>query len=481
MSTPICLRCLRRSLFPPISSRAAKLAATRAAFSTTPSRSANPPKKQSTTAKRDTSKTKSLRLSKNKRVVTGRPPAPGERKALRKRVVLSNSNALEVAGLEDFTAENVRRATLLRQLEGRVVGFGDATVNVLRALEGFKPTQGWGLFRRPASLVRAETVELGEMMQTLKGEKSMLSLLLAGERGSGKSVLQLQAMAVAYLQGWIIVHIPEAKDITIGHTAFQPVKTTDGQTIYIQPQYTAELLDKIAQANRGILSDLRLSRQHQLPIPIQSNISLARLVELGANDPQLAWPIWQALWAELTAPSQPDKQGLHRPPVLVSADGVDHIMRNSAYIDVETKPIHSHELAIVRDFTALLAGKTALPNGGMVLAAISKSTAANSPTFAAAHGHPRQFARASRDRRPKLPEWNPYDSLDQRVAEVMENVEVKNVDGLSKQEARSVMEYYARSGMMRGTITEGLVSEKWTLAGGGLVGELEKGAVRARF
>ena len=58
---------------------------------------------------------------------------------------------------------------------------------------------------------------------------------------------------------------------------------------------------------------------------------------------------------------------------------------------------------------------------------------------------------------------------------------MRKVQGLSKVEARGVMEYYARSGMMRAAVTERLVSEKWSLAGNGIVGELEKAAVMTRF
>jgi small subunit ribosomal protein S29 len=35
--------------------------------------------------------------------------------------------------------------------------------------------------------------------------------VIYGERGSGKSVLALQAKAMALLKGWIVVHIPEGK------------------------------------------------------------------------------------------------------------------------------------------------------------------------------------------------------------------------------------------------------------------------------
>jgi small subunit ribosomal protein S29 len=70
---------------------------------------------------------------------------------------------------------------------------------------------------------------------------------------------------------------------------------------------------------------------------------------------------------------------------------------------------------------------------------------------------------------------------DQRVEAAMKDVSVINLKGLSKDEARGVMEYYARSGLFRESVTDSMVSEKWTLAGSGIIGELEKASVGARF
>ncbi|TKA25880.1 hypothetical protein B0A50_05635 [Salinomyces thailandicus] len=521
-----------------------------AAFSTSAALSANPPKKKGVVAKPAARTGRTLRLSKNTRTATARPPAPGERRALRKRVVLSNTNALEVRGLADLSTQNASR---LREMgfEGQVLGLSNDSVDALRALEAFKATQGWSLFRRPASLIRRETVELAECMDGVAQQKHVERRMLFGERGGGKSVLQLQAMAMAYLRGWIVVHFPEAKAMTIAHEAYRPINSKDGSTAYIQPQYTARLLGNIAKANHGVLTHMRLSKPPELPVPVQSNISLLRFVELGAGDAELAWPVWRALLSELTTPSQEGTEGLQRPPLFLSMDGVDHAMRHSAYLDTAARPIHAHDLTLIRDFAAHLSGTSPLPNGGMVLAASSASTRPSTPTLdhvlarneAAAYSptyttllsnlhahisalatakdvdlsalhtlpstpstqipatlltqlkhlrtHLTSLARQNRSpadllaalaaHAPKLPEWNPYLPLDSRVADCMASVTVQKVAGLSKAEARGMLEYYAQSGVLRQTVTEGLVGERWTISGGGVVGELEKAAVKARF
>jgi len=59
--------------------------------------------------------------------------------------------------------------------------------------------------------------------------------------------------------------------------------------------------------------------------------------------------------------------------------------------------------------------------------------------------------------------------------------DIVDVGGLTKEEARSIMEYYAESGMLRHQVNEGFVTEKWSLAGMGNIGELEKASVRMRL
>ena len=82
-------------------------------------------------------------------------------------------------------------------------------VDQLRAVEAFKPTQGWGLFRQPGMLVRKETVEYGNLVEELDREGKTLRRVLVGERGSGKSLMALQAMTIAFLKGWTVISIPE--------------------------------------------------------------------------------------------------------------------------------------------------------------------------------------------------------------------------------------------------------------------------------
>lgn len=140
----------------------------------------------------------------------GKRPDPGERKAQRKRIVLSNDNALPVESLKDLTKDNV----LDPKLEGKVMGFPDPIVDMLRAEDAFKPTQGWGLFRRPASLMRKETVQLATLMKEVEGAQAgnkpkTIRRVLTGDAMSGKSTLLLQGLAMAHLRDWFVINLPE--------------------------------------------------------------------------------------------------------------------------------------------------------------------------------------------------------------------------------------------------------------------------------
>ena len=189
MSQSICSRCISRSYLsietPTISSPAVN-AVQRAAFSTTPSLAANPPKKKGAVAKPTSRQGTTLRLSKNKRETTGRPPAPGERKALRKKIVLSNTNALEVQGLQELNVEN-GKAAKLAEFEGQVLGLTDENVEALRALDAFKHTQGWNLFRRPATVIRKDTVAIARALEDAESGKKVFKRVLFGEKEIGRA------------------------------------------------------------------------------------------------------------------------------------------------------------------------------------------------------------------------------------------------------------------------------------------------------
>jgi small subunit ribosomal protein S29 len=152
---------------------------------------------------------KSAKMKKKKPVDRPRPPPVGERKALRKRIVLSNPNALEVEGMQDLSEETMVDS----RLRGTVLGLPLPLVDPLRAVQAFKPKQGWSIFRRPGTVVRRETVELGRQFDMISGEGEekgkVVKKIVTGVRATGKSVHLLQAMAMAFTKKWVVFTVPE--------------------------------------------------------------------------------------------------------------------------------------------------------------------------------------------------------------------------------------------------------------------------------
>jgi len=327
-------------------------------------------------------------------------------------------------------------------------------------------------------------------------------------------------------------------ELTNAHTEYAPVQGSD-PTTYTQNAYAAALLTKLSKANKAVFSQLQLTLKHDLPIPVQSNISLDRFCDLGARDPEIAWPFWEALWSEITAPS--GEGAKRRPPVLLAMDNLSHVMKESEYLSQEVKKIHAHDLLMVSSFIDCLSGTKPLPNGGLILAAMAESgrprnkaldfaiqrnEALQHPdtkrvedkliqhlqtalehfdfgTTTTTHIHPlldRWGSLSQREIEDKIPSdtasaitallreldtlplrtprWDPYIPLDTRVLTALEGVHIQRLRGLTKDEARGVLEYYAASGLLRKAVTDKVVAENWTLSGGGIVGELEKAAVR---
>lgn len=221
-----------------------------------------------------------------------------------------------------------------------------------------------------------------------------------------------------------------------------------------------------------MLSTIAVSTKPSLPIPTPAKLTLAKLADLGAANPEASWAVFCELWKELTLPG--------RPPIIMALDGLVHVMRNTEYLSADAKPIHAHDLTLVRHFMDHLSGKTALPNGGIVLAAETKSNApiCQPLDYALVLAEAKQHNTTGNPA--LLPKWNPHREVDQRVVESLKDVQVTRLNGITKEDARAIMEYYAASGMLRAKVDAPFVSERWTLAGSGNIGELERATVRLR-
>ena len=280
-----------------------------------------------------------------------------------------------------------------------------------------------------------------------------------------------------------------AREITNATTAYAPLPKSDPLQ-YTQRDYTRLFLSRIAKTNKPVLSTLRLLQRHAaLPAHFANVNSLQRLCELGASDPDNAWVAFQALWSELMAQVPADSQSRARPPVLMTLDGVAWVSRLSNYLTPSMHYIHAHDLALVRHFFDYLSGGHKLQNGGAVIAADSHSNRPHTPALdlGIRQSEERQAALKELKDGAELPEQPlfdsnaPWDRVDERGLVAIRGVPTMRLTGLSKHETRSQLEYFAKSGMLRRRVTETLVSEAWTLSGGGNMAQLERTSVGSGF
>lgn len=176
-----------------------------------------------------------------------------------------------------------------------------------------------------------------------------------------------------------------------------------------------------------------------------------------------------------------------RPPLLLCLDGLAHAMKDSAYRTPAFKLIHAHDLYLLKWFFGFLSGASPLPNGGIVLAATSASNNPIIPSLDVAIREiesPPEPIGAPPYPASYKPHRDSFAKYDPRVMDVFAanpGLEIQRLKSLSKEDVRALMQYWAQSGMLRQSVSEELVAEKWTISGGGVVGELERATVQMRI
>jgi small subunit ribosomal protein S29 len=240
----------------------------------------------------------------------------------------------------------------------------------------------------------------------------------------------------------------------------------------------------MSRVNELILSNITLSQKHNLPLRLGENPTLLQLAEFGAKDLDLAWPLFQAIWSELTRKNTPEneKSG-KRPPILLCADNISYLFSPTEYKilaeDGTLKPVHPFDLMLPKHYIDHLTGAQSLPNGGVVLGATSSSNFVSCSPLEV--GIRLGEARNSNNGTPVNINdfWSPLVKIDRRVLNEVLDLDVLRLHGLSKNQAREIIEYWALSGLVRDHVKDNYVGQKWALSGGGIIGELEKAVVKS--
>jgi small subunit ribosomal protein S29 len=255
-----------------------------------------------------------------------------------------------------------------------------------------------------------------------------------------------------------------AQDLTNSNTEYSPLPNTEPIQFY-QPNYTLKLLQGVLKANEAVLKTLKLSGSYGNLPNLPENANLADLAS-SVRDTDQAWVVFQTLWNELTTIPG-------RPPVLLTLDGLSHIMKVSAYRDPSFNLVHSHDLTLVRLFIDALSGNISSLNGLAVVAATSRSNSPRSPSMELALDQAEARAAGKQE-----PSADPYGKkYDHRVYNAVNQVQTLRVKGITKPEARAILEYWAASGLLRAVVNDATVADKWTTGGGGVIGEIERASL----
>jgi len=250
--------------------------------------------------------------------------------------------------------------------------------------------------------------------------------------------------------------------------------------MYIQPHLTSELLSRMAYSNQAVLKKLKLVGKLPADLKLGNNATLHSLAMLGAENHTLAWPVWQTLWKELN--TRADSKNA-RPSVLIAIDSVNHWMGPTKYRSAEYNTIHAQQFNMIKHLTRLLFAQSEdeLANGGMVIAATSGS---NSPSLPSLDILLRQLAARAAGTAmtdPNFPMPQPYSKPDQRVLSLFKDTDettLTTLKGLSRLETRGLLDYFAKGGIFKESITDTVVGQMRGLSGGGIVGEMAKFGTR---
>lgn len=279
----------------------------------------------------------------------------------------------------------------------------------------------------------------------------------------------------------MVLTVLSGQEYVLNQSAYTPVPMKEGETeqMYNQPQLAKDILTRVAHSNPQVLDKLKPAHNHSRLVTTRKQIkTLKDLALAGAENVQIASQVWDAFWAEMQEPG--------RPPVLVAIDGINFWMGSTKYRNPDYKIIHAHQFTLIKQFVGLVfpSDEHTLANGGIVLACTTKSNHPSTPTFDNLVRQVRARNAGMEITDPAFPLHEPYLKLDDpRVGDLVRSIEhtkLTELQGLSRGESKGLLEYFARSGLFREQVTDGQVAEKWSLSGGGIVGELCKLGARSR-
>ncbi|BEI91588.1 uncharacterized protein CcaverHIS019_0404080 [Cutaneotrichosporon cavernicola] len=215
----------------------------------------------------------------------------------------------------------------------------------------------------PASVIRQATLDLTGTLNAAKGNSSKdARILLTGPRGSGKSMLMLQAAAYALEAGWIVLYVPQASKWLDSSSQYE---YNEADKMFHQTETSQQLLTKLAAVNKAQLAKVTLSEAVKVGSEtFAAGSKLADIVALGAKEERLAVP---ALAATVDVLSKQTAV-----PVLLAVDEMHALFRTSQFRAPDYTRLEPYNLSVSSLVLDLLTGRKAF-GAGAVIGALSYS------------------------------------------------------------------------------------------------------------
>lgn len=183
--------------------------------------------------------------------------------------------------------------------------------------------------------------------------------MITGERGSGKSMLLLQAVANAMEAGWIVLYQPKAVRWVDSSSQYGYNKE---KMAFEQPEAAVEMLQALFSVNRKRLSQIKLEQDVKLADgTVAAGQGLDKLVEHGLKEGSTtAIPTLEAVLAALGAQTQF--------PVLLAIDEAQTLFNTTQYRAPDNSLLEAYYLGMPRIALEFLSGASEFKRGAVVTA-----------------------------------------------------------------------------------------------------------------
>lgn len=281
----------------------------------------------------------------------------------------------------------------------------------------------------PATVVRQVTLDVVKALENGKaGDSKEARYMITGERGSGKSMLLLQAVVYALEANWIVFYQPTASRWVDSSSQFAYNKE---KMMFDQPEAAADMLQKLLAVNRQRLSKIKLEKDVVLEDgTIAAGQGLDKLVEHGLKEDSTTMvATLDAVLEVLSSQTQF--------PVLFAVDEVQTLFRTSRYRRPDYKLLEAYHLGMPRIALDYLSGAREFKRGAVLTStAMSATDALPSESLIAGLGLPIRHT------------IHAYTPIDQTYYNVAKSG-IKRFDvpfGMTGPEAAAMFQLFARKG-----------------------------------